>query len=403
MNVPESAASQVGRKLQFVTVATPDFLPVVCVLAESLRAHEPGASLACYLLGAAPTPEHAALLPFEVRRADTLPIPGARRFFFQYTAKELCCALKPHILADALRRNAGAAAAFLDADILVCAPFVDLFLSHLDAHAVLVTPHLLSPGPAPHVLTIMRAGIYNAGVVAVRGGAEGERFLNWWQERVQRDCIRDPCGGVSGDQRWLDMAVGLFDFVRPLRDPGVNVGFWNLHERALQEGDGSIVVNGSHVLRLLHFSHVTMSGFAPFAAANMGPGEQPVALEIARRYHGRIAEWAARCPRAIPDDVHTRFADGTPISPAQREAVRCNWVAVADPFEDRAGVEAAAPKDPVVIFGRRAGFWAESGPELVARANAELARANAELDRLRSHIVVGRIIALWRRLVNPRL
>lgn len=384
-----------GRNLQFVTVATPDFLPVVCVLAESLRAHEPGAPLACYLVGAALTPEQAVLLPFEVRGTDTLPIPDARRFFFQYTAKELCCALKPHILADALRRDPGCAAAFLDADILVCAPFIDLFRSHLDAHAVLLTPHLLSPGPAPHVLTIMRAGIYNAGVLAVRGGTEGECFLNWWQERVQRDCIRDPFAGLSSDQRWLDLAVGLFRFMGPLRDEGVNVGYWNLHERRLDRTETGMTVNGGQPLRLYHFSGLTPRELTRFAPAEVDRSAWTVATELAGRYRDRVAAWVPHCPGPAMDKREC-FSDGVPISPAQREAVRCGRVACDDPFANRAPVEAATPPDDISAFGHRPGFWVEHGPTL-------LAGSRAELERLRRHVVIGRVLALWHRWINPDL
>lgn len=391
MIAPEPATQIAPRDVKFITVATGDFLPAVRVLAESLCLHEPAARLSCYLVGASLAEDEAAALPFDIRNVDALPIPDARRFFFQYTAKELCCALKPHVLADALRRDP--AAVFLDADMLVCAPFGELFRDHLAGHAVLVTPHLLDPGPAPNLQTILRAGIYNAGVVAVRGGDEGGRFLDWWRQRVACDCIRDPHGGLSGDQRWLDLAVGLFEFVRPLRDPGVNVGYWNLHERVLGQSQGRVLVNGAVPLRLFHFSHVSAAGFAPFAAANMGPGEQAVALGLARRYFDELAQAAASCPRRS-DYAWNVFADGSPVLPAHREAVRRGLAAVADPFAARAQVEAATPTDPVAAFGHRPGFWVESGPEL-------LAGARAQLSRLRTHAVLGPVIALWKRWVNP--
>ncbi len=378
-----------------ITIATRDFLPAVCVLAESLREHEPGATLVCYLVGRELAAPEAATLPFDVRPTDTLPIPDVRRFFFQYTTKELCCALKPHILADALRRDAAGAVAFLDADILVHAPFLDGFRAHLDAHAVLVTPHFLLPAAAPHVLTILRAGIYNAGVVAVRGGSPGTHFLDWWQERVQRDCIRDPFAGLSSDQRWLDLAVGLFDFVAPLRDEGVNVGYWNLHERRLIRNDTGITVNGVQPLRLYHFSGLTPRELSRFAPAEVDRSAWTVATELAGQYRDRIAAWVSRCPGPAPDDREC-FSDGVPITPAQREAVRCGRVTCDDPFANRDLVEAATPADDVSAFGHRPGFWVEQGPTL-------LAASRAELERLRRHVVIGRVLALWRRWINPDL
>ncbi len=389
-----------GSRLKYISIATLDFLPSVCALATSLNKHEPGAELVCYLVGGEINARQAAALPFRVRRADTLPVPDRQNFFFQYSAKELCCALKPYALADALREDDSCAVAYLDADIRIFAPFSALFRTHLDVHAVLVTPHLLSPASAPHILAIMRAGIYNAGVVAVRRDAEGNRFVDWWQGRVARECIRDPFGGVSGDQRWLDLAAGLFPALGVLRDPGINVGFWNLHERQLSRVNGGLRINQQCELRAFHFSQVTAAGFAPFATANMGTGDWAIAWELVQAYHQELVEWVRVCPVAgvYPWNY---FADGTPIGPEQREVVRRRLLQVDDPFQERARIAAATPTDPVAAFGHRPSFWVDSGPGLLATANANLAVANANVARLRRHIVIGRVIRLWQRWVNP--
>ncbi|CAA9526840.1 MAG: hypothetical protein AVDCRST_MAG79-580, partial [uncultured Thermoleophilia bacterium] len=56
---------------------------------------------------------------------------------------------------------------------------------------------------------------------------------------------------------WLDLAALTFDGVATLDDPGVGVSAWNLHERALAEGDGGFSVDGSP-LRAVDFA-----GFDP--------------------------------------------------------------------------------------------------------------------------------------------
>jgi hypothetical protein len=381
------------NRLAFVTVATPDFLPAVCVLAESLREHEPDARLACYLVGDPAAVADCAGLPFETRRVDTLPIPAARRFFFQYDLKELCCALKPHLLADSLWRAQADAAVFLDADVLVCAPFAEMFRRHFEAHAVLLTPHLLEPIPAPHLPVILRAGVYNAGIVGVRAGADAARFLDWWQQRVARDCLRDPFGGLCSDQRWLDLAVGLFDFVRPLREAGVNVGYWNLHERDLTRAGAAIAVNGTQPLRLYHFSGITPGDLSRFIPPELDQRDWTVARELAESYRARLERAARDLTAAGADRPWERFSDGVPVTKACREAVRRSLVVCDDPFAERARVEAAAA---MVGEWPRVTDWVERGPDA-------LAAARAELQRLRAHPVIGTVLRFWRRWVNPTL
>ncbi len=54
----------------------------------------------------------------------------------------------------------------------------------------------------------------------------------------------------------MDMVPGMFAGVRILREPGYNVAYWNLHERAVACTD-PLTVNGEP----LHFFH--FSGFDP--------------------------------------------------------------------------------------------------------------------------------------------
>ena len=72
------------------------------------------------------------------------------------------------------------------------------------------------------------AGVFNSGFVAV--GQSGRPFLDWWASRLRRDCLFCEPMGVHADQRWLDFVPSYFDH-HVLRDPGINVAQWNLHER----------------------------------------------------------------------------------------------------------------------------------------------------------------------------
>jgi hypothetical protein len=92
----------------------------------------------------------------------------------------------------------------------------------------LQTPHLtgeLDEGYHPTELDILRSGVYNLGFLGLTRSQETMRFLKWWQVRLHDRCLVDLNRGLFVDQRWMDLAPGLFDGVFVLRDPGCNVAY----------------------------------------------------------------------------------------------------------------------------------------------------------------------------------
>ncbi len=103
--------------------------------------------------------------------------------------------------------------------------------------------------------SILASGIYNLGFVGVGQAAFG--FLDYWMERLRRECYVDPGNMRFVDQRWVDFVPGIFDCVIA-RDPGYNVAYWNLDQvRDLTISAGSYQVNGLP-LKFFHFS-----GYSP--------------------------------------------------------------------------------------------------------------------------------------------
>ena len=64
-----------------------------------------------------------------------------------------------------------------------------------------------------------------------------------------------PVQGLFADQKWIDLVPGIFDKVKLLKNPGFNVGFWNLHSRKLIEENGTYRVGEKKIpLVFFHFS-----------------------------------------------------------------------------------------------------------------------------------------------------
>ncbi|MFP5487937.1 MAG: FkbM family methyltransferase, partial [Acidimicrobiia bacterium] len=177
-----------------------------------------------------------------------------------YDVREFATAVKPAFLRTLLDRDE--LACYVDPDIRVYAPFGDVVAPAVD-HDILLTPHVLHPVPRDGLdvseETLRLAGMFNLGFLAVGTGAVP--FLDWWAERLLTDAVIDLPRGLFTDQRWVDWVPALFRHV-VCRDPGMNIAWWNAHERPIEllthDGAQRPHVDG-HPVRFVHFS-----GYDPF-------------------------------------------------------------------------------------------------------------------------------------------
>jgi hypothetical protein len=251
--------SEDGDRTAIVTVVTEDHLPFARSLLQTAEAHGWRGDRIAVLVDAAPDradlPSGCEALPW-----SALLSQEERDYFRQrYGIGEICCALKPFAM-DHLFSNGFDRTHYLDADIGVFGS-LDALDASLRTCSVQLTPHYFDDPPldgrVPDQLTLLRAGVFNAGYLGVRSSSVGRDFLRWWAEKVRKFGYVDPYLGMHGDQRWLDMVPAKFAEVEILRDRGINVGYWNLHERELGF-DGKAYVVDESALVLFHFS-----GFDP--------------------------------------------------------------------------------------------------------------------------------------------
>lgn len=332
--------------LAVATVAAKSYLPFARVLARSFRARHPGIPLIALLADRVEDCFDAAREPFDLVDLDAVGIPGLRHFLFRYKRREMAVAVKPFLL-DHLLDRGYRRVLYLDADLWVLDDLTPVFAA-LAEHPILLTPHLLEPlagaDAAGRELEILRAGTFNNGVLGVAAHSEARRYLAWWRERLLWDCRLAPAEGFHHDQRWNDLAPALFEGVRVLRDPGVNVAYWNLRERPVERRGDRFEAAG-RPLRLFHFS-----GFDPHRPERLslhlpaGEDDATGAVgELCRSYAAELeaAEWAAS--RSWPYAFGC-FEDGTPIPDVAREIYREQADAAqrfGDPFAS-AGAESFA-------------------------------------------------------------
>lgn len=237
------------------TIAAKSTLALGRVVAESFLRHHP--SVPCFLLLADEVDGY-----FEPDREQykliTLPELGygnARELAFRYSQQEFSYALTPTLLLHLLRRGFERVL-FIKQESLVTGDLIPEF-EELQRSSLLLTPHLLRPltgtDAPPRELNILLSGMYNGGCVGVANVPETVAFLEWWQDRLRSHCLHDVGLGMHFEQRWLDFAPAFVRNVGVSRDPGLNVGHWNLLERHVKVSCGYITADG-RPCRLFRFS-----------------------------------------------------------------------------------------------------------------------------------------------------
>ena len=250
------------------TVIAPNYGPQAMILGESIAKHMPEAvfrivvlqdcpdtsyiqnGINSYLSGLETKIDHMAVNFQDFDWSDF----DVANCVNQYDLLEFATSVKPTILKNYLN-DGYKRVTYLDPDIQVFADFKELFDSK---KSIAVTPHMLEDFPMdsklPNQQSILYAGIYNLGFISVTSGAMP--FLAWWEKKLNKYCSMDVEAGYHVDQRWVDWATNFVD-VDVVRDPGLNVAYWNLHERTLK--DGMVLrlnVTGTEIypLRFFHFS-----------------------------------------------------------------------------------------------------------------------------------------------------
>ena len=110
---------------------------------------------------------------------------------------------------------------------------------------------------SPNEQTLLQAGSYNLGFIAVGDTPEARCMLDWWSERLATDSFISVAEGFFTDQKWIDFVPGLFG-VYLVKDPSWNVAYWNLATRSVTRSeDGGFLAAG----RPLTFAH--LSGYSP--------------------------------------------------------------------------------------------------------------------------------------------
>lgn len=304
------------------TIIANNYLPFARVLTKSLRDQAPDLLRIVILVDKPQGHWDPALEDFHVVLSEDLGIPDSNWFHFKYTVLELSTAVKPYAAQHIFEHYSVDRLLYFDPDInIYCRP--DDLLTSLNSYSIVLTPHLTAPiddDRRPGDLDILRSGSYNLGFIGLRRNEETMRFLRWWQEKLFDHCVVDLAKGLFVDQRWIDLVPGMFAGVGILRNPGLNVAYWNIANRKITRTPSGFLVNGEP-LCFFHFS-----GFDPdnphafskhqdrFSLDDLGDASE-LALDYSRRLFDSGYSQCKRWPYAFGF-----FSNGLPIPDMGRAA-----------------------------------------------------------------------------------
>ena len=324
------------------TIIAANYVAVAKVLHASFRQHHPDVPFFTVVIDGDEDDRGRSGLGTVLLPTDVIDDEQWRQMAAGYTVMELATAIKPWLLQHLLQSCR--TATYLDPDIKLYAPISDCFDAAAE-HAIALTPHCLLPVPRdglePSEQGLMLSGLFNLGYVSV--GQLGRPFLRWWQDRLRFDAVVDVQNALFTDQRWVDWVPSLFDHT-VLRDPGLNVAYWNAHERALHRVN-DVIHAGAVPLRFFHFS-----GYDPRApwqlskhaatAPRVRLPENPVVQDLCAEYAADLERFDHEKHRVTPYRLDT-LADGFRLTPRLRRLIReeqRRGEDVPDPQSDPAGL-----------------------------------------------------------------
>jgi glycosyltransferase involved in cell wall biosynthesis len=315
-----SAAGTV-RAVDVCTIIAKNYVAQARVLARSFAEHHPDGRFWTLIIDDFADSIDPAREPFTVLTPADIGCEPFADMAVRYNVLELSTAVKPWLLRHLMAEVQGPIT-YLDPDIQVFGSLEELERLAI-AHGLVLTPHNSEPiphdGKKPSQIDIMIAGVYNLGYVSLAPGAEIDKLLDWWSDRLRRDCRVDPVYGYFVDQRWFDLAPGFVSDYAIMREPQYNIAYWNLHSRELAHDGERYTVDG----RPLAFFH--FSGFDPEDPAVLSRHQDRIDLAgypLVRRILGEYAEAARKEGYGLAKEwpyTFDRLADGTPLDPVVRK------------------------------------------------------------------------------------
>lgn len=281
-------------KLSVYTSCSINYLPKAKVLSKTLKYFHPDAKITLLLSDRIPEWLDLSTLPF-----DQIWQPSDFGFdqvwVFKHNVMEICTAVKGKALERLMQEEEQFDYyLYLDPDVCVYNK-LDLIEKYMDNAEIGLVPHITKAedtdiGIMLTEISVTAHGIYNLGHLIIKKGDESLKFAKWWGDRLSKFCYDDKDHGLFTDQRWCDLVPAIFDKVKILKQPNLDVASWNIYGRNLEKSSAndmsSILIDG-YPLLTYHYSGTGPTGVHRYVRDIMRP-TSGVAAELERHYEELI-------------------------------------------------------------------------------------------------------------------
>ena len=307
------------NKIAALTICSFNYISKALVLINSYKKLHPEHLFTLLIVDKKRESKTLLDLDLNVIWVEDLLIQDFNKYAFTFDIIEFNTNVKPMAIKHLLEKNDKVI--YLDPDIQLFSP-IDFVLNELDNSSILITPHSVTPildGCKPDDSDLLRFGAYNLGFIAVSRCEETILFLNWWSERCLKLGFYEPQIGLAVDQKWIDLAPSFFPNLKILYNPGLNVAFWNLHERFLSKVNEQWFVNEKFPLIFFHFSSFNPENIENIAykQTRYNKGDRKDFNQIAIEYSNNLQKFE------YPEFHNQKYAfdyfdDGVYITPVVR-------------------------------------------------------------------------------------
>ncbi len=356
------------------TIVSPNYLHFARTLAGSYVAQHPDQRffvlIVADLRDPAPFTIDASFTPVML---EEIGLSNVRALAMKYDILELNTNVKPTFIKHLLDRHGLDSLVYLDPDIFVYRALDPVFEALEAGMTAVLTPHMTTPvfdGKSPSEQDLLYNGTYNLGFLGVGRTAESRRLLDWWENRCLQVGFSEGRTGLFVDQKWMNLAPGLFDKVSVCRDPGLNMAYWNLHERTLKAGEPGILVQGSEntvPLRFFHFSGLD-SADGEVISRNTDRftlAARPDLHTLFSGYRAALAANQGSAAEVLPYGFD-QFSDGTTVTRLARRLYAAHQERFRDDPFDAGGDFARFAREQRLIKGKikpAKSTWKEFNPE----------------------------------------
>ncbi|WP_064197125.1 MULTISPECIES: glycosyltransferase [Emticicia] len=241
------------------TLCSVNYLAQAHTLGDSLHALNPEFEYIIGLVDKLDTKdiEVSKLPAYQLLEVDKINIPDFAGMCERYDITELNTAVKPYYFDYFLKNRPEISnIIYFDPDIIVFDKLTHLE-QNLQKYNIIVTPHITTPyndDKWQNEEDVVNTGVFNFGFVAINRSSEAQKMIDWWCDKLAKECVINLCEGLFVDQHWAEFFPAYFNNVLIDKHLGYNVAYWNLHERHCTSKDGNWYINQTIPLQFFHYS-----------------------------------------------------------------------------------------------------------------------------------------------------